>query len=119
MNTTDTIQETWDAYGRAWADVSAAEREHLLRQTVTEDCDFASPAAEAHGRQELASIIEAFQTQSPGASITTHTLIVHHHQLLAAWTIYSKEGAVILSGHSSARYDAEGRLTHLAGFWTT
>ena len=118
MNT-DTIQETWDAYGRAWADVSAAERESLLRQTVTEDCYFANPVVEGHSRQELTSTIEAFQTQSPGASITTHTLIVHHHQLLAAWTIYGKEGAVILSGHSTACYNEKGRLTHLAGFWMT
>ena len=118
MNITDSIQETWDTYGRAWANVSAAERERLLRQSVIEDCYFASPVMEAHGRQELASMIEAFQTQSPGASITTHTLIVHHHQLLAAWTIHSKEGVVILSGHSTAHYNAEGRLTHLTGFWT-
>lgn len=118
MNT-NTIQETWDAYGRAWADVSAAERESLLRQTVTGDCEFASPVAEGHNRQELTSTIEAFQTQSPGATITTHTLIVHHQQLLAAWTIYSKEGTAILSGHSTASYNEQNRLTRLTGFWLT
>ena len=64
-------------------------------------------------------MIKAFQTQPPGASITTHTLIVHHHQSLAAWTIRSKEGAVVLNGHSTARCDEDGRLTHLAGFWLT
>ena len=115
---TDTIQQTWSTYERAWADVSAAERESLLRQSVTEDCHFATPVAEGHGRQELTGMLEAFQTQSPGAYVTTHTLTVHHRQSLAAWTIHSKEGVVILHGHTTARYGEEGCLTHLAGFWT-
>ena len=114
----DSIQELWHAYEQAWSDVPAAERERLLERSVTQDCYFANPVTEGSGRSALASTIKAFQMQSPGAYLTTHTLITHHQQLLAAWTIYSQEGVAMLSGHNTARYTDEGQMTHIAGFWT-
>lgn len=111
------IQQTWKTYQDAWADIPTAQRQSLLARSVAEDCTFTSPDSEGRGLATLAPHIEAFQQQYPGASFITHTLIAHHAQLLAEWTMYNKDGSEFLKGTSYARFNADGLLTHLAGFW--
>lgn len=42
--TTDEVKNFGDFYERGWADVSAAERDDLLQQSLTEDCYFRQPS---------------------------------------------------------------------------
>ena len=109
----------WDTYERAWADIGAEERQRLLASCLTESCTFANHLAEGRGRQELADVIEMFQRNTPGGRIETHDFLTHHHDLMASWSMIDKDGRTILSGHNAGRFDDEGLLTHIAGFWKT
>ena len=117
--TVDEIRQLWDTYEQAWSDVAPQAREQLLAESLADDCTFANPLAEGQGLEELRAGIEAFQQQSPGATIKTHTLLTHHDQLLAAWTIFDRQETEFLKGDSTARFNAAGRLTQLSGFWAS
>jgi hypothetical protein len=107
----------WNTYQDAWADISLIERQALLARVVTDDCTFQSPSGEGQGREALLTHIDAFQTQFPGASFRTHTILSHHAQALAEWVMYDKEGSEFLPGRSYARFTDDGRISHLVGFW--
>lgn len=113
----NTLQNTWNAYQSAWADVSLAQREQLLTDSVVEDCQFNNPTAEGHGRNNLLTHIGVFQTQFPGAYFRSNKLLAHHGQFLSEWTMFNKDGSEFLTGHSVVRYNDEGKITHLAGYW--
>ena len=42
-----------------------------------------------------------------------------HGQALAEWTQLNQDGSALVSGHSYARFNREGRIAHLAGFWSS
>jgi hypothetical protein len=110
-------QSTWKTYQDAWANIPAVERKELLRQSVAEDCVFTSPQYEGSGLMQLVARVDEFQKLYPGASFKTHKLIVHHDQLLAQWIMYDGSGAEFLPGSSYARFNADGQLIQLVGFW--
>jgi hypothetical protein len=115
--TIDTLQEIWNSYQAAWANIAPEERERLLRQSVTDDVAFTTPTGEGQGFGTLVAHVAQFQTQFSGAYFKSNKLVSHHGQLLSEWTMFSKDGAEILTAHSYARFNEQGLLTHLAGFW--
>ena len=115
--TTDTLQQTWKAYLDAYADLAADERERLLRQSVADDVVFTNPTGEGQGFGNLVEHIKQFQKKSPGAYFKGNKLLTHHGQLLSEWTMYSNDGSEIMTAHTYARINEQGRLTHVAGFF--
>jgi len=115
--TDEILTKTWACYQDAWAPITAAEREALLRKAVAEDLNFASLAGEGHGIAALIAHIEDFQKLFPGAYFRTHSLISHHNQFLAAWIQYNADGTEGVHGHSHVHYNQAGKLTTFAGFW--
>ena len=115
--TIDTLRQLYNSYQDAYADIAAAERERLLRQSVTDDVVFTNPTGEGQGFGNLVEHIGQFQKQFPGAYFKTNKLLSHHGQLLSEWTMYHKDGSEFMTAHTFARFNEQGRLTHLAGFW--
>ena len=115
--TIDTLQQVWKSYQDAWADIAVADREHLLKQSVADDVIFTSPPSGGQGFANLVRHIGQFQEQFPGAYFKSNKLFTQHGQLLSEWTMYNKDGSEFLTAHSYARFNEQGRLTHLAGFW--
>ena len=115
--TLETLQQIWKTYQDAWADIAVDERERLLRQSVTDDVIFTAPPYEGHGLGELVKHMEQFQEQVPGAHFKSNKLLTQHGQLISEWTMYNKDGSVSLTSYSYARFNEQGRLTDLAGFW--
>jgi hypothetical protein len=115
--TIDTLQQLWKTYQDAWADIAVADRERLLKQSVADDVVFTSPPNEGQGFGNLVEHIGLFQKQFPGAYFKSNKLLTQHGQLLSEWTMYNKDGSEFLTAHSYARFNEQGRLTHLAGFW--
>lgn len=115
--TTDNVQQIWNDYLNAYADVAADERERLLRQSVSDDIVFTSPTGEGQGFGNLVEHISQFQKKSPGAYFKNNTFLTHHSQLLAEWTLCGKDGSAVITGHTFARLDEQNRLVQLAGFF--
>jgi hypothetical protein len=115
--TDEKLLEIWNTYQDAWADVAVAERERLLTASVTADVVYTNPLNEGQGLGNLVNHVGGFQTQFPGAHFKTNKLLVQHGQLLAEWTMFNKDGSEFLTAHSYARFNEQGLLVHLAGFW--
>jgi NAD(P)-dependent dehydrogenase (short-subunit alcohol dehydrogenase family) len=78
----DNLQQTYKSYLRAYSDVEPTEREHLLRESVTDDVISINPEGESRGIGELVKHIEQFQKQKPGAHFQSNQLLSHHDQLV-------------------------------------
>jgi len=116
--TDDTLQQLWKSYLDAYADIPAAERERLLRQSVVDDIVFSNPTGdEGRGFGNLVEHVSQFQKKNPGGYFTSNKLFHHHDQLLSEWTMYKKDGSALVTAHTYARFNEQGRLTHTAGFW--
>jgi hypothetical protein len=115
--TPDTIEQLWKSYLGAYADIAVAERERLLRQSVTDDIVFTSPAMEDRGFANLIEHTSHFQTQFPGAYFKVKKLLSHHGQLLSDVGLCNKEGVEFRSAQIFARFNEQGRLTHVTGFF--
>jgi hypothetical protein len=115
--TAQSIQQNWEAYTNAWADINPSQREHLVKISVSDDIDFSNPLISGRGQVELIEAMAQFQRQFPGAYIQLKQSIIHHDQLLSGWTIYGKDGSELLTGYNYARANAEGKLLHMAGFF--
>jgi hypothetical protein len=112
-----TIDEIWSAYSQAWGDISSDKRAELLTTCVADDVNFSAPDATGGSKRDLVRVLEEFQKSYPGAYFETARLISHNDQLLASWTMRNSAHAELLTGSSYARFDDEGRMSHIAGFW--
>jgi hypothetical protein len=115
--TKSAMEQIWKDYLDAYANVSPEERNRLLRQSVSDDVESSNPADEAKGFDNLVAHIEQFQQRLPGSYFKNNKLLVHHGQLLSEWTLYKSDDSAVTTAHTYARFNEQGRLTHLTGFF--
>ena len=108
---------TWKRYQAAWSDVSAANRKELLEGSVSANAIYTDPTSECRGLQELIAKIEQSQQKAPGASFENTKFLSHHQQGFSSWTMQNSEGATIATGNSYARFNQEGLLIQMTGFF--
>ncbi len=109
---------TWTTYQSAWSsDIGTSERRELLTRTVAEDCVVTDPSDQCHGHEELIAKIGRSNQRFPGASFQNDTFTEHHAQALIGWTMLDGAGKAFVQGMSYIRFGADGRLTHLTGFF--
>ena len=116
--TTEALKQRMSSYQSAYApDVPLAERDRLVRQSVSDDVAFFTPMTDGRRIDNLIEHVGRFQHINPGKYFTSGDLVAHHGQLLSEWTLHDKDGAAVSSGHTYARFNENGRLTHLIGFF--
>ena len=116
--TDEALQQLWKTYQDAWADIPQDKRSKLLEASLAHDVAYTNPDGEERGIESMVANVMAFQTQYNGCYFRTTLLRQQHGQLLSAWTMFDRNDAPLVNGHSYARFDEQqGRLTYLAGFW--
>ena len=115
--TNEEYMATWKRYQAAWSDISAAERKELLEGSVSAHAVYTDPTGECHGLQELIAKIEQSQQKTPGAFFENTKFLSHHQQGLSSWTMRNSERATIATGNSYARFNQEGLLIQMTGFF--
>ena len=105
-------------YLDAFATTLQAEQERLLRSSLTENVVYTNPGVEGSGIHNLLRHIEGFQKKFPGGCFRMNWLRQQHGQALAEWTQLNQDGSELVTGHSFARLGEDGRIAHLAGFWS-
>jgi hypothetical protein len=109
---------TWNRYQDAWSNITAEERERLLRSSLAEDCFYGDPVGnEGKGIAALTVHIEKFQQDFPGHIFVTHKFQEHHGYAIAEWNMYDAAGNAVLAGKSVTRFSNDGLLMILLGFW--
>lgn len=109
--------KTWNTYQRAWGPVQEAEREELLRASVSDDVVYTDPSSHTRGVQQLMNRIAESQRKFTGAVFRNDSFLEHHDQGLFLWTMYDGEGRVFVKGTSFGRFGADGRLVQATGFF--
>ena len=104
-------------YLDAFAKSSPAEQEQLLRSSLADDVVYTNPGVEGRGLVNLLGHIAGFQKRFPGGHFRINWLRQQHGQLLSEWTQCNQDGSELITAHSYARFNEEGRIAHLAGFW--
>ena len=107
-----------ETYFAAFAATSQAEQERLLRSSVADDVVYTNPGVEGSGLRNLLAHIDGFQRRFPGGRFRMNWLRRQHGQVLSEWTQLDQDGSELVTGHSYARVNDEGRIAHLAGFWS-
>lgn len=107
---------TWKTYQAAWSPMEAAEREQMLRSSVSADCIYTDPTDQCSGIEELVAKIERSQKQFPGVSFQNTKFLDHHDQGLFSWTMVNEQGEALHTGASFARFGPDGLLTQMTGF---
>ena len=104
-------------YLDAFAVTSPAEREQMIRSSVAEDLSFSNPGVNARGADTLLAHIARFQDKFPGGRFRINWMRQQHDQILAEWTQLNGDGSELVTAHSYARFNKEGRIAQFAGFW--
>ena len=113
----EAYRAAWAAYQAAWEDVSPAERQELLKKSVSDNCVYTDPQGQTSSLAALIVYIEGFRQAMPGYSFKNQTFLEHHAQSLAEWTLYDASGAEAQPGSSWAHYGEDGRITNVSGFF--
>ncbi|RWE85064.1 MAG: nuclear transport factor 2 family protein [Mesorhizobium sp.] len=113
----DSLERRWDAYLAAYGPIAAAERERLLKQSVSDDVVFTNPGGEGKTRNGLIAHIEDFQKKMPGTFFKTDKVFVHHGELLAIWSMYKSDDTKVATGYNFVRPNKDYRFSYMAGFF--
>ncbi len=113
------LNQTWETYTASWKAATAAEKQALFAQSLDPQCVYNDPQAATQGWQELTAYMDAFHQQVPGGHFQTKTFNTHHQQSLATWNMLDGQGQVIGEGTSFGRYNSDGKLVAMTGFFAT
>jgi hypothetical protein len=114
---TDLHRETWDIYTLAWQVASAAEKRAIYAECLAPDCEYNDPLARTKGYDELLDYMLDFQRQVPGGRFVVKHFLAHNDQSIACWDMVTGDGTVAGDGISYGKYNAEGKLTAMTGFF--
>jgi SnoaL-like domain len=110
---------TWETYANAWQVSTAQEKAHAIQQSVAPGCVYQDPLTIAKGHDELIAYMLAFHQQVPGGHFVTTYFLAHHDVSIVKWNMVSGDGAVIGDGVSYGRYNEQGALVAMTGFFET
>jgi len=115
--TKDAVEQIWKSYLEAYGNVSTEERKRLLRECLSDDVVSTNPGEESLGFEALVAHVEQFQQRLPGSYFKLNKLLFHHEQVLSEWTLYKSDDTALRTAHTYARFDDQGRITQLTGFF--
>jgi hypothetical protein len=111
------IRGVYEAYFAAFGEISPVKREELLRSSAADDINFSNPGVCGKGVDTLLAHISKFQERFPGGHFRINWVRQQHDQLLGEWTQLTKDGSEIVTAHSYAQLNEDGRIGRFAGFW--
>jgi hypothetical protein len=113
----DMHKETWEAYVSSWGATSVEEKRALYAKCLAPECEYNAPFTKAKGHDELLACMLDFHKQLPGGHFVTKLFRTHSDQCIACWDMMAGDGSFVGDGISYGRYDAEGKLITMTGFF--
>ena len=110
-------QTTWETYVRSWKAESAEEKRALYEASLDRACVYLDPLARTEGWDELVDYMIGFHQQLPGAYFHTVEFLEHTDASAALWELRTGEGEAIGTGVSFGRYNDDGKLVAMTGFY--
>lgn len=110
-------KNTWDIYTTSWSETDVAKRLKLFERCLSPDCVYTDPLTQATGYGPLSEYVSGLQRSVPGVRFVTTDFKTHHDQSLAHWNMVDAKGRTLVQGASHGRYDVDGRLKTMTGFF--
>ena len=108
--------EIYELYLAAWSAIPDAERERLLRASLSDGIVFANPQQTRRGTADVAVHLEAFQQRTPGGSFRMNNMVGWGDQALAEWQLVDAAGQAGFSGYDVLTFDSHGRISAILLF---
>lgn len=112
-------KDTWETYTSSWKVASAEEKRTIFAKCLVADCEYNDPMTVAKGQDELLTYMLGFHKQIPGGHFVTKYFLAHNNQSIARWDMKTGDGTVVGEGISYGKYNSEGRLVAMTGFFDT
>lgn len=115
------LENLVDAYCEGWSSASAAERERLIRETLTEDATYSDPRTSVLTLSSLIEHIARIQRARPGAKVRRTSAIESHHGVARfSWDVQLPDGTTMVEGVDFIELSAAGtRISRVVGFFGT
>ncbi|MBO0810547.1 MAG: nuclear transport factor 2 family protein [Microlunatus sp.] len=111
------MQEIIERYIDTWNETDPRQRRLLLDSVWAEEANYIDPIAEAHGRDEIDTLIASAQAQFPGLRFKLSGPVDNHHrQARFTWGLGADGGEPAVVGFDVAVADESGRLVSVLGF---
>lgn len=110
-------KKTWETYASSWKAKTESERRALYEKALSPDCVYTDPLTRTQGWDELTAYMAQFHEQVPGGHFATQTFVAHHDCSMARWNMLNGKGEILGDGVSYGKYDEEGRLIAMTGFF--
>ncbi len=110
-------QKIWETYAAAWKAETADEKRALFEQSLAANCQYTDPTIQTNGYEELLAYMLGFHQQVPGGHFVTTSFACHHQQSLTQWNMLAGNGEKVGEGCSYGRYNDEGELVAMTGFF--
>lgn len=108
-----------DRYFAVWNETDAGRRQALIARTFAEDASYLDPLLAGDGHDGIDAMVRAVHEKYPGYCFTrTSDVNAHHDRALFNWQLAPKDGPVFVKGVDVALVSDDGRLAHVAGFFT-
>ena len=112
-------QKIWEIYVSAWKAESATDKRALFEQCLDVECEYNDPLIKTKGWDELLAYMVDFHQQIPGGYFVTTYFLAHHNQSIAKWEMLNGEHTVAGEGISYGKYNKNGKLVAMTGFFAT
>ena len=109
---------TVDTWLAAYTEADRARREDLVATVWNESGELLDPPLGAAGRAAICDVTDALLAQFPGHTFRRTTALDAHHDVARyGWELSAPDGVVVLSGSDVVRFDPDGRLLTVTGFF--
>ena len=110
------LDTLWNRYAATWS-LPADDRPGELAACLTDDVTYCDPQGPVSGRAALSSYLGQFQEAFPGTRFRIESVLHHHGQALASWTLRGAGDELHQRGTSFAVVAEDGRLSAITGFF--
>jgi hypothetical protein len=117
--TSESQRKTWEIYASSWSESNPARRLEMFGECLQPDCVYTDPMVQLTGFDQLTGYMVELSANVPGVRFLTTDFVAHHGQSLAHWNMVGSDGQVLSHGASYGRYEANGKLLQMSGFFTT
>jgi hypothetical protein len=113
----DCKQTTWEKYISAWKVTGAQAKTDALKQSVALNAVYQDPLTQTTGHEALLKYMLDLHEQMPGVYFVTQYFLTHHDVSIAKWDMIGGDGQVMGDGVSYGRYNEQGQLVAMNGFY--
>jgi hypothetical protein len=113
------FEQTWETYTSSWKAEAAENKQAIFVECLDRECTYNDPNIKTKGWDELLAYMLDFHQQIPGGHFVTNYFLAHNQQSIAKWEMINGENSIIGEGISYGKYNDNGKLISLTGFFET